>query len=84
MVHGLSCSAACGIFPDQGLNLCPLQWQVVSQPLHHQGSPTNYIITSITTQSLSLLHSSMVNKLQVRNLQFSFFSFFFIGLIIFF
>ena len=24
-VHGLSCSAACGIFPDQGSNLCPLQ-----------------------------------------------------------
>ena len=23
-VHGLSCSAACGIFPDQGSNLCPL------------------------------------------------------------
>ena len=21
-----SCSAACGIFPDQGLNLCPLLW----------------------------------------------------------
>ena len=27
-LHGLSCSAACGIFPDQGLNLCPLYWQV--------------------------------------------------------
>ena len=23
---GLSCSAACGIFPDQGTNLCPLHW----------------------------------------------------------
>ena len=22
--HGLRCPAACGIFPDQGLNLCPL------------------------------------------------------------
>ena len=22
--HGPSCSMACGIFPDQGLNLCPL------------------------------------------------------------
>ena len=27
VVHGLSCSAACGIFPDQGSNLCPLHWQ---------------------------------------------------------
>ena len=24
---------ACGIFPDQGLNLYPLQWQVDSYPL---------------------------------------------------
>ena len=24
VVHGLSCSTACGIFLDQGLNLCPL------------------------------------------------------------
>ena len=30
VVHGLSCSAACGIFPDQGLNLCPLPWQADS------------------------------------------------------
>ena len=30
VVHRLSCSAACGIFPDQGLNLCPLHWQVDS------------------------------------------------------
>ena len=28
--RGLRCSAACGIFPDQGLNPCPLHWQVDS------------------------------------------------------
>ena len=39
VVHGPSCSAACGIFPDQGLNPCPPHWQADSQPLHHQGSP---------------------------------------------
>ena len=39
MAHGLSCSAACGIFPDQGSNPCPLHWQADSQPLRHQGSP---------------------------------------------
>ena len=27
VVHGLSCSMACGIFPDQGLNQCPLHSQ---------------------------------------------------------
>ena len=36
--HGLSCSVACGIFPDQGSNPCPLHRQTDSQPLRHQGS----------------------------------------------
>ena len=39
VAHGPSGSAACGIFPDQGSNLCPLHWQADSQPLRHQGSP---------------------------------------------
>ena len=38
VAHGLSFSAACGIFPDQGSNPCPLHWQADSQPLRHQGS----------------------------------------------
>ena len=38
VAHGPSRSAACGIFPDQGLNPCPLHWQADSQPLHHQGN----------------------------------------------
>ena len=40
VVHGLSCSATCGIFPDQGSNPCPLHWQADSYPLCHQGSTT--------------------------------------------
>ena len=40
VAHMLSCSAACGIFPDQGSNPCPLYWQADSQPLRHQGSPS--------------------------------------------
>ena len=43
VAHGPSCSAACGIFPDQGLNPCPLHWQADSQPLRHQGSPCMYL-----------------------------------------
>ena len=39
VAHGPSCSAACGIFPDQGPNPCALHWQADSQPLRHQGSP---------------------------------------------
>ena len=34
-VHGLSCSTACGIFPDQGSNRCPLRWQGHSFPLDY-------------------------------------------------
>ena len=30
VAHGLSCSAACGIFPDQGSNPCPPHWQTDS------------------------------------------------------
>ena len=43
MAHGPSCSVACGIFPDQGSNPCPLHWQADSQPLHHQRSPTTLL-----------------------------------------
>ena len=39
VAHGPSCSAVCGIFPDQGSNPCSLHWQADSQPLRHQGSP---------------------------------------------
>ena len=39
VAHGPSCSAACGIFPDQGSNPCPLHWQADSQPVRHEGSP---------------------------------------------
>ena len=39
VAHGPSCSTACGIFPDQGSNPCPLHCQADSQPLRHQGSP---------------------------------------------
>ena len=45
VAHGPSCSVACGIFPDQGSNPCPLHWQADSQPLRHQGSPHIIFIT---------------------------------------
>ena len=51
VAHGPSCPAACGIFPDQGSNPCPLHWQADSQPLHHQGSP----------------HGGLLYGMQVRN-----------------
>ena len=47
VAHGPSCSAACGIFPDQGSNPCPLHWQADSQPLRHQGSPADVIFKTL-------------------------------------
>ena len=43
--HRLSCSVACGIFPDQGLNSCPLNWHVHSYSVCYQGSPTISVFT---------------------------------------
>ena len=40
VAHGVSCSMAHGILPDQGLNPCLLNWQAdfFFLPLSHQGS----------------------------------------------
>ena len=43
VAHRPSCCAACGIFPDQDSNPCPLHWQADSQPLRHQGSPRSHL-----------------------------------------
>ena len=45
VAHGPSHSEACGIFPDQGSNPCPLHWQADSQPLCHQGSSGPVILS---------------------------------------
>ena len=42
VVHGFSCSEACGIFLGQGSNLCVLHRQADSLPLSHQGSSQLY------------------------------------------
>ena len=45
VTHGLSCSEAYGIFPDEGFSPCFLHYQVDSLPLSHQGSPKeSYLI----------------------------------------
>ena len=49
VAHGPSWSAACGIFPDQGSNPCPLHWQADSQPLRHQGSPITVLCCLISS-----------------------------------
>ena len=61
VAHGPSCSAACGIFPDQGSNPCPLHWQADSQPLRHQGSPV-LIFESVIKSKLVLLAPQQASK----------------------
>ena len=39
VAHGLNCSEACGIFPDQRLETCILHWLADSLPQSQQGSP---------------------------------------------
>ena len=39
MAHRLSCSAVCGVFPDQGSNPRLLHLQTDCLPMSHQGSP---------------------------------------------
>ena len=62
VAHGLSYSA-CGIFPDQGSNLCSLHWQADSCPLRHQGSPILPFTVS-DAQSL-LLFLNLLYKAQL-------------------
>ena len=59
MARGPSCSAACGIFPNQGSNPCALHWQADSQPLRHQGSPPAFILKILLymLDKLCFLHS---------------------------
>ena len=67
VAHGPSRSAACGIFPDQGSNPCPLHWQADSQPLRHQGSPNHVLYSPFFSCGLSLCFLTLT----FRNIQAS-------------
>ena len=54
VARGPSCSAACGILPDQGSNPCPLHQQADSQPLRHQGSPSSEFLLSLKVSESSI------------------------------
>ena len=60
VAHGPSCSAACGIFPDQDSNPCSLHWQADSQPLRHQGSPYPLHFCIITVMRSCFMHRSFL------------------------
>ena len=60
VAHGPSWSVACGIFPAQGSNPCPLHWQAESQPLRHQGSPCYYFLIFASPWRATLIYSILV------------------------
>ena len=62
VAYGPSCSAARGIFPDQGSNPCPLHWQADSQPLRHQGSP---VVTFLFLSSFVLFPCDLMTIFSV-------------------
>ena len=51
VAHGLSCSVACGIFLDLGLNPRLLHWQADCLPLSHRGSPVPVDFMRVTALS---------------------------------
>ena len=57
VAHGPSCSAACGILPDQGSNPGPLHRQADSQPLRHQGSPSPSFLIDLCSLLASVILS---------------------------
>ena len=67
VAHGPSCSAACGILPDQGSNPCPLHWQADSQPLRHQGSPIRPILFNL----FPVLRVALINPNSIFSAPFS-------------
>ena len=52
--HGLSCSSACGMFPDHESNPYLLHWEVHSLPLSHQGSPGMESLISVFLKEINL------------------------------
>ena len=62
VAHGLSCSAACGIFPDQGSNPCPLHRQADSQQLRHQGSPILFLFMAEKYSIVYMCHIFFIHS----------------------
>ena len=65
VVHGLNCSTACGIFPNQGSNPCLLYWQADSLPLSYQGSPGHLCLIKVMRVDILVLFLILEGKLSV-------------------
>ena len=61
VVHGLSCSMACGILPIQGSNTCLLHCQQDSLPLSLQENPVGILKVSVKYLEISIISKRMDN-----------------------
>ena len=66
MVHGLSCSVACGIFPDQRSNLCPLRAIREVPQLHFSEEETEVLRGS---RDRAKLHPGSISAASALSLQ---------------
>ena len=60
--HRLSCSMTCGIFLDQGWNLCLLHWQADSLPLSHQGRSSQKALKNYFGCAVGHMRSQFPNQ----------------------
>ena len=67
VVHWLSYSAACGIFPDQGSNPCLLHWQVDSLPIELPGKSLTWVFWQLHNQSVSIYCLEFRNLARTQN-----------------
>ena len=68
VAHRRSCSAVCGIVPDQGLNSCLLYWQTDSLLQSHLGSPFTLLGTGPSQQVLFIYFSMYSKEHQLHRL----------------
>ena len=54
--HGISCSVACGIFPDQSSNPCPLHWQAILNHCTTREVPHCVVLTCISQMTTDVEH----------------------------
>ena len=51
------------VFPDQGLNLCTLCWQLVSQPADHQSRPIfHFCVVTILMAILPVTPGDLLSR----------------------
>ena len=64
VVHGLRCSEACGISPDQGLNLCPLHCRQILNT-GPPGSPLTSFLSYTLLMVLFFITLSSIYQLSI-------------------